>query len=254
MVEMPMKSAWILATVLAFAAPMMAQGAVPAGTILPVSLNKGLNASKVHTGQEIRARVMQDVPGTQMRRGAEVVGHVVEVNSSRNGPAKLAIRFDSVRVHGQSIPVSTNLRAMASFVEVQQAQVPEEEASRGLTPETWTTEQIGGDQVYRGGGPVAAGLSVVGEPTPYGVLGSPRSQEGQPCRGVVADANGPQAFWLFSTDACGVYGYPNIRIDHAGRTSPAGTIVLSAAHGKLKLQSGTGLLLRVQQNPTVANL
>jgi hypothetical protein len=249
-----MKCTWILAALLALPVAMMAQSAVPTGTILPISLDKGLNASTAHPGQEIRAKVMQNVPGTPIRRGAEVIGHVVEANSSGSGPAKLTIRFESVRMRGQSIPISTNLRALASFIEVEQAQNPEEEGSRGLTPETWTTEQIGGEQVYRGGGPVAYGLSVVGEPTPYGVLGLPRSQPGQNCRGVVADATGPQAFWLFSTDACGVYGYSNIRIDHAGRTNPAGTITLSASNGKLKLQSGSGMLLRVQQNPGVARL
>jgi hypothetical protein len=243
-----MKSEWMLTALLLLSAAMMAQGAVPAGTILPVSLDKGLNVSKVHPGHEIRAKVMQDVPGTTIRRGAEVLGHVVEANSSGNGPARLEIRFDSVRMRGQSIPIRTNLRAVASFVEVQQAQVPEEEASRGLNPQTWTTEQIGGEQVYRGGGPVATGITTVGEPTPYGVLGMPRIQTGLGCRGVVSDANQPQAMWLFSTDACGVYGYANIRIEHAGRTDPAGTIVLVADNGRLKLQSGSGMLLRVQES------
>ena len=249
-----MNSAWILAAMLAFPAAMIAQSSVPAGTILPVSLDKGLNVRRARPGQEVRAKVMQDVPGTPIRRGAQVVGHIVDASSGANGQSKLAIRFDSVRVHRQSIPIITSLRALASFGEVQQAQDPEEGASRGLTPETWTTEQIGGDQVYRGGGPVAVGTSVVGEPTPYGVLGLPRTQAGKPCRGAIADANSRQAFWLFSTDACGVYGYSNVRIEHAGRTEPAGTITLSTANGKLKLQSGSGLLLRVQQNSTVAGI
>jgi hypothetical protein len=80
------------------------------------------------------------------------------------------------------------------------------------------------------------------------VLGMPRIQTGLGCRGVVSDANQPQAMWLFSTDACGVYGYANIRIEHAGRTDPAGTIVLVADNGRLKLQSGSGMLLRVQES------
>jgi hypothetical protein len=243
-----MKSEWMLAAVLALPAAVMAQGAVPEGTILPVSLNKGLNVRTAHPGQEIRAKVMEDVPGTTIRRRADVIGHVVEVNSSGNGPARLALRFDTVVSHGQSVPIRTNLRALASFVEIEGAQVPEEMASRGLNPQTWTTEQIGGDQVYRGGGPVAVGITTVGEPTPYGVLGVPRVQTGQKCRGVVADANQPQAMWLFSTDACGVYGYANIRIEHAGRTDPAGIIVLVSENGKLRLQSGSGMLLRVQKS------
>ena len=75
---------------------------------------------------------------------------------------------------------------------------------------------------------------------------APRVRTGQPCRAVVNDNNHPQALWLFSADACGVYGIGNLRIDHAGRTAPTGTIVLSAKHGKLNLRGGSALLLRVQ--------
>jgi hypothetical protein len=247
-----MNCKWMLAALLAMPATIVAQSAVPAGTILPVSLDHDLNARKAHQGQEITAKVMQDVPGTSIRRGAEVVGHVVEVSSTGNGPARLAIRFDSIRMHGESIPVSTNLRALASYLEVTEAQVPEEMASRGLNPQTWTTEQIGGDQVYRGGGPVASGLTPVGEPTFHGVLGLPRTQLGQPCRGVVAEANQPQALWLFSANACGVYGYGDVRIEHAGRTNSPGTIVLMSENGKLNLRTGSGMLLRVRESSVPA--
>jgi len=51
--------------------------------------------------------------------------------------------------------------------------------------------------------------------------------------------------WLFSSDSCGLYGLSSLHVDAAGRNSPAGTIVLSAADGRLKLGSGTALLLRV---------
>lgn len=236
---------WMLAAILILPAAATAQSPLPDGTILPISLDWGLSASKVHPGQQIRAEVMQDVPGTSIRRGAKVLGHVVEVHLSGNGPATLGFSFDSVVMHGQTIPIKANLRALASRLEVDEAQVPEDMSSRGLNEETWTTEQIGGDQDYRGGGPVAAGLTTIGQPAPYGILAVPRIQPGQPCRGVVAGATRPQALWLFSADACGLYGFPNLRIEHAGRTDPAGMIVLSAANGKLVLYGGTGMLLRV---------
>lgn len=241
-----MKFKWIFAAIIALPAGALAQNAVPSGTLLPVSLDRGIKASTVHPGQEIRTRVMQDIPGTSIHRGARVLGHVVAANSSKNGEATLEMRFDTIQEHGQRIPISSNLRALASFFEVEQALIPEDMSSRGLTPETWTTQQIGGDQVYRGGGPVAVGVTTVGQPTPYGVLGSPIAQPGQECRGSVDDNTQPQAFWLFSTSACGVYGFPNIWIAHAGRTDPVGTIVLTARSGKLALTSGSGLLLRVQ--------
>ncbi len=240
-----MKYAWILTALLGVPAAVMAESPLLPGTILPVSLDRGLNAGKVHPGLEIRAKVMQDIPGTPVRRGAEVIGHIVKVNSPATGQIELEICFDAVKMHSRRIPLKASLRALASLLEVEEAQDPEEMSSRGLNEETWTTQQIGGDQVYRGGGPVAEGMTAVGQPTPYGALALPRTQPGQPCQGAVGDASRPQALWLFSADACGVYGYSNIRIEHAGRTDPLGAIVLVSDRGKLVLYGGSGMLLRV---------
>ena len=146
--------------------------------MLPVSLNHGLNAAKLHPDQMVRARVMQTVPGTSVHRGAQVVGHVISVNTAKNGASRMEIRFDAVETHGQRIPIRANLRAVASPLEAMEAQMPEEMSSEGLTPETWTTQQVGGDQVYRGGGPVAEGNTTVGKPVAYGVLATPRSAPG----------------------------------------------------------------------------
>lgn len=236
----------ILAGMFALPAASVAQTqpqALPAGTLLPVSLNHGLNARKLHAGQSIRAQLMQSVPETQIHRGAQVLGSVVEVRTAPGAPAQLNIRFDAVESHGQRIPIQTDLRAIASPLEVRQAQDPEEMASRGLTPENSTTQQIGGDQVYRGGGPVAQGVTEVGKPVAYGVEGQPRIELGKPCRGLVAGNTRPQALWLFSVNACGVYGFPNLTVEHAGRST--GTIELASTNGQLHLGGGTALLLRV---------
>jgi hypothetical protein len=240
-----MRCNWIFATILCLPLGIVAQNAPPSGTIIPVSLDTSLNAAKIHPGQMIRATVMQDIPGTAIHRHAKVEGQVVKVGATTNGQIEMEIRFDTVKTHSQMVPIQTNLRALASFMEVEEAKVPEEMGSRGLTPETWTTQQIGGDQFYRGGGPVASGPTTVGQVTPWGALDVPRAQPGQPCRGTTAENNQPQAVWLFSSDACGVYGFSNIRIQHAGRSDPRGTIVLSSTNGKLIMGSGTGMLLRI---------
>lgn len=212
--------------------------ALPAGTAIPIRLDTAINAARIHPGQHIRARIMQNIPGTPIHRGAHVVGHVLSVT-----PTRVELRFDAVVAGDRRIPLTADLRAVASMLEVDQAQIPEDSPERGLPPEDWNTRQIGGDEVYRGGGHVERGDTVVGEPTPYGVRG-PLLASG-PCRAAVAGNNRPQALWLFSTDACGVYGIPALAIEHAGRTAPAGTIRLVSRAGTLNIRSGSGLLLRV---------
>lgn len=242
---MPIRCAWMVAAVLCLPAVGPAQSAPPYGTIIPISLDNTINVKKAHAGEPIRSTVMQDVPGTAIHRGAHVLGRVLRATAQKGEPARLEIRFDAVKMHNHILALHASLRALASFLEVEEAQIPEDGASRGMTPENWNTQQIGGDQVYRGGGSVEVGETVVGQPTPWGVLALPRTQFGMPCRGVVGEANRPQAMWLFSSDACGVYGFENIRIEQAGRNDQKGTITLESANGKLSLVSGSAMLLRV---------
>ncbi len=243
--------------VLAVSSGLFAQDDIPAGTILPLELRSSLNTQKMRVGQVLNARIMQDVRltnGYTIHAGAKVVGHVVEVLSptDRRG-AQLSFQFDTLeysrhRAHVRA-HITTNLRALASMMEVEEAQLPKSGPDRGTSQNAWTTEQIGGDVVYRGGGPVTNALRVVGKPTANGVLVRVASKPGTKCR---SDINGngnsndqPQALWLFSADACGTYGFSSLTISHAGRTAPLGQITLTASRGDFNVRSGSGLLLRV---------
>jgi hypothetical protein len=130
------------------------------------------------------------------------------------------------------------------MLEVEEAQIPEGGADRTLPPDQRNHDQIGGDVVYPDGGPVAHGLDVVGQPAPYGAL--VRLTANPPCRGALAGNSNEQAVWIFSSAACGLYGFDTLTIDHAGRTTPSGTIRLSTKVGTINIRSGSGLLLRVE--------
>lgn len=234
-----MKLASLGLLLLMITAPLAAQNEIPAGTILPVQLDTGLNTAKIRADRQIRATVMQSIPGTPVHRGAHVLGHVISVT-----PSTLSLRFDIIVEHGHRIPVTTNLRALASMLEVDQAQIPEGGADRTLPPDERNHDQIGGDVVYPDGGPVAHGLDVVGKPAPYGALVSLTADP--PCRAAIDGNTAQQAVWVFSSGACGLYGFDKLTIEHAGRTKPVGTIRLTAHTGKINIRSGSGLLLRVQ--------
>jgi hypothetical protein len=240
---------WI--SLIMFAADLFAQSAIPAGTILPVALNSSLNSRKVKAGQVITARVMQDVPlsqGSTIHAGARVTGHVIEVKNGASG-TQMSFRFDTLVVSKRRTPITTNLRALASMMAVEQAQLPESGPDRATPESAWTTDQIGGEVVYRGGGPVADGLRVVGEPTYGGVLVHVSGKPGTKCQGETEDNDRLQALWVFSSDACGVYDLADLAIVHAGRSSPVGEITLASDKGEVNIRAGSGMLLRVNMAP-----
>ena len=225
-----------------------AQIAIPAGTVLPAELAASLDSGKSKRGQEISARIMQDVPlpSGKVPAGARIVGHVVNVAPAKNGNGmEISIRFDALRFSHRSIPIATSLRAWASMREVEYAQVPPTGTDRGTTFAWMTTHQIGGEAVYGQGGPVTHGSSFVGRAAPGGVLVHIRSRPGSMCSGEAEGNDRLQALWLFSSDACGLYGFPEVEITHAGRTNPVGEVKIASTHGRLRIRGGSGMLLRV---------
>ena len=223
---------------------------IPVGTILPVRINHGFSSKNAKSGQGITARMMQNVPlpdGSKIPEGAKVIGAVVSVTPAGNsGGAQISIRFSQLKFHHRNVQIVTGLRALASMVEVEYAQIPETTPDFG-TPYAWiTTHQIGGDVKYGVGGPVTdRSNQLVGQGVFDGSLVHVRSQPGTKCRGALDAEDRLQALWVFSADACGVYGMKGTKIVHAGRTEPVGEIVLTSESGEVKVGSGSGALLRV---------
>jgi hypothetical protein len=256
------KVAAVLFLFLLIALLLIAEGLaqeIPAGTLLPVQLNRDIRVGKSPAGQRISARLMQDVSldGTTLRQGTEIEGRLMESQAASSGsPARLVFSFDSMRVNGRSTHITASLRALASMLAVHNAELPTNLIDDfGSTIHDWNTTQVGGQGVYRGDGVVVSGQEVVakassiGEVTGRPILSSPHSR----CAHDGA-ADRDQSFWIFSTDACGLYGFSDyqgretLKLSHAGQSEPIGNIVLES-QGKLELRGGSGLLLIVQPGP-----
>jgi hypothetical protein len=238
-----------IATFLLFAAASSAQS-IPNGTILPVKLKSSLNSKKSKAGQAIAGSLAQDVPlasGLKIHAGTKLLGHIIGVTRSSGGKgARLTFKFETLDSDRRPVSLTTDLRAMASMMEVEQAQIPTSGPDRGTPSTAWVTRQIGDEAVFHGGWAVTNGPDVVGKSLlSGGVLVQPTSWPWTHCRGEVDHNDEPQAFWVFASDACGTYGFADLTITHAGQTDPLGQIVLSSEKGDINVRSGSGLLLRV---------
>jgi hypothetical protein len=225
---------------------------IPHGTILPVRLNPAISSAKCRPGQEITGRIMQDVPlspGMRIREGSKVTGHVVDATpATKGGSARISLQFDKLVSLHQTISITTNLRAIAGFMRVVEAQTPLMGAGESEVFGWLTTVQVGGDVVYGEGGPVTTGdgsNQTVGNAVHGGVLSRVRAKVGTKCRGAIDGNDSFQALWVFSSDACGTYRLDHINIAHAGRTDPVGVIILTSDRGELEIPRGAGMLLRI---------
>jgi hypothetical protein len=219
---------------------------IPAGTILPVRLNSTLRSDKSPNGTTITATVMQDVPlgkGESLRKGTRLTGHVVEAITTGRGSdeSKISFQFDQVQLGSMAIPITTTLRAVASKSEVFAA------APKPTSTEYADNEiEIGGDQIsYGEGSPVMVGSQVVGKYTSQGVLADVDPDSGTPHAATIGDDARPQAFWLFSVNARGAYGFGDLTILQSGRTEPLGEVTLASNRKAVKLDKGSAMLLRV---------
>jgi hypothetical protein len=244
------RTARTLGLLLLLAGSAYAATVVPDSSILPVRLETSLSSKNAKVGELIRARIMQAVPllgDATIPAGSIVTGEVTAVQVAAGGEgASLAFRFDTLHIAHENVLLTLRLRAIASDQEVRQAQLPRN-SDPTASSNSWTTVQIGGDVVYRGGGPVRSRSGVVGKPVDGGVL---VRLDPNPARGCRNDGTGEraQALWLFSSDACGSYGLPDVTIVPSERNAPAdatGEFELKSAKGNVVLKSGCGLLLRV---------
>ena len=135
-----------------------------------------------------------------------------------------------VRLGNLTIPITTTLRAIASRTAVLDA-TPELTSSEYAD----NTVEIGGDQIsYGQGGPVMVESQVVGRYTSQGVLAN-----------VDQDSATAQAFWLFSVNARGAYGFRDLTILQSGRTEPFGEVTLASNGMAVKVDKDSAMLLRV---------
>ena len=228
--------------ILLLAAAFSSAQQVPSGTILPTMLDNTLDSSSTKPGQQISAKLRQDVSlpnGQKIKRNSKVLGHVVAV--SGGNPASITLQFDRIEMGKNPVPIAVTLRALASMEAVSDAKMPANPNSGyGTTSWDWNMLLIGGQAAFNGQRVVKSQDGKV-----VGKVVEPGAIVGEPIANPVGDCSAgstEQAFWLFSTDACGAYGYKNLIIEEAGNSSQ---IVLQSPQ-KIVIRSGSGWLFETK--------
>lgn len=232
--------------------PVQVLTQIPPGLTLPVYLLHGIRAGSTAAGQAVEAAITEPVPLSStayLPAGAKVTGTVVASRAAdrRAGrPAMLVIAFDSVTYRGSSVPLRTRVLAIANATEVSGTFASSNDGSdRGnASPANWTTEQIGGDEVFREGweGPVMdTSMRRVGYADFHGVYANAPGGTGV---GAI-----PRAVGVFSTTASGLYGFD----ERAALRSTRGVATLTSPKD-LVVRTGDAFLLEVLPGQTAGSV
>ena len=222
---------------------------LPSGTLLPAMLDGTFDSDKSKPGDEITAKLRQDVllpDHGKIKRESKILGHVVAVAAASDGnPYQITVTFEKLVVNKRPVNINVGLRAYATMELVAQSRQPAN-ANSGNGTSVWdlNLSQIGGQIAYTGQKVVKWNGQVVGRiPQPGWVLAVPMANAELGCAGPGTNKS-EQSFWVFSTNACGIYGSNDMILESGiGGTGP-GQIVFKSAKN-ITVRGGSGWLLQV---------
>ena len=212
------------------------------GSVIPAQLTKGVDAKKAKTGDEVVAKVTQDMKTGSgevlVPKDTKLVGHVTEAQarSKEQKESQVGIAFDrAVMKNGTEMQLPMSIQAVIGQQQNNaNAGGGNEQAGPGYSQPSGNT---GGGMA--GGGNRNPGMSGSNQapPSPSATAGAGN----EPSESQAGAAGRPP----ITGQTQGVVGISNLKLE-AG-SNPAQGSVLSSEKNNVKLDSGTLLLLRVNQ-------
>jgi hypothetical protein len=201
------------------------------GSVIPVQLTKAIDAKKIKNGEEVTARVTQDMKTTSgqvlVPKDTQIIGHVTEAQarSKEQKESQVGISFDHAVVQGNQLQVAMLIQAVIAPPSPNAAGSNDD---RGPASPSTSPPMGGGARPGGGGG----GSAPQGQ-QPNLPQSSGSSDAGQ--------SNRPQ----ITASTQGVIGMDDVKLSTAAQGSPQGS-VLSSEKNNVKIEKGTLLLLKVE--------
>jgi hypothetical protein len=232
-----MKVSWFCLLAATLCSATSVPATLPPGTVLPVLISSTLSAKNAKVNEKIDGKLMQQLrlpSGIVIKKGAHISGKVIAVQR----PTRLTVQFTQLNDGDITVPLNVSVRALASPQSVFSAHLSVDSTVPDQTDE-WTTQQVGGDYVFRGRGYVSSAAGNVGIWNGDGVWG--KLQEGDNCPSG-DNTNMMQSLWVFSAGACGAFGFKGLTISQDGSAQPMGQITLES-NKEVLVRGGSGWLL-----------
>jgi len=209
--------------------------------VIPVRLTKAIDAKKAKSGDEVDARVTQDMKSVSgqvlVPKDTMVVGHVTEAqpHSKEQQESQVGIAFDhAVMKTGGALSVPMSIQAVIGTPALNPGNARNGDNTGGSAPSPAAMPSGGapGNTSDRSPG--------MGAGTPSGTPNSPTAA-GQWPTGTPSSSTSANPPITASTQ--GVVGISNLKLS-ATANSPQGSVV-SSEKSNVKLANGTLMLLRV---------
>jgi hypothetical protein len=206
------------------------------GSVIPVLLTKTIDAKKAKTGDEVVAKVTQDLKTNSgevlVSKDTKILGHVTEAqaHTKEQKESQVGIAFDrAVEKNGNEMQLPMSIQAIIG-PENNGSQNTAGGAGNEAAPPNSTVPPSGSS----GGRSAGMGGSAP-SPTPTpSTAGSNAPSDTQP------SARAP-----ITAETQGVVGISNLKLEPASQTNQGS--VVSSDKNNVKLESGTMMLLRVNQ-------
>lgn len=225
---------------------------IAAGSVIPVQLTRSIDAKKAKKGDEVVAKVTQDMrsgSGTVVvAKDTTVVGHVTEAQarSKEQKESEVAIAFDRmVPKNGEPMRMPMSIQAIIASPRANSANSPSAQpASTQPTtgyPETGSGSSVPSGRAESSTGTMGGTMGGNMGGTPPSTTNVPQSTGREPAE----RPSGTQAQQPITGNTKGVVGIANMTLSTAADTGQGS--VVSSEKNNVKLDDGTFLLLRVNQ-------